>query len=326
MKTDKNFNGQIGLPLSLFSLDKSHQVGILEMGISKFGEMHRLSNIARPNKAVITNIGLSHIENLKSQENICREKLHIADNFKTSKDDRVFINGDDPILNNMTKNIDINKVSFGFSQDNDFIARDIHKVGNNTYFTLLYNRENIDLCIPALGEHNVYNALAAIAVATDLGLSIEEIKLGLKKYKGIAMRQQIHKLEDNITVIDDSYNASPDSMRSAIKTLVQISNRGRKIAVLGDMLELGEYAEKEHIKLGEFLSGKVDIVLAVGDLSKNIVTGIEEKNSGTPVFLFSATEEAILWLKNYSESYDTILVKGSRGMHMDEVVKSLVKI
>ncbi|MDR1253831.1 MAG: UDP-N-acetylmuramoyl-tripeptide--D-alanyl-D-alanine ligase [Oscillospiraceae bacterium] len=326
-KTKGNFNGQIGLPLSIFEIEQKHQVAVIEMGISEFGEMSKLSKIALPTKAVITNMGISHIANLKSQENICKEKLHILDEFENhvsekEKGQTVFLNADDPLLMHFAEDISCPKIRFGFAKNADFRASDISFNENSTHFNLTHKGVKKEMKIPVLGKHNVYGALAAIAVGFDFGLSLEEIKSGLSNYSGIAMRQQIHKIK-GLTIIDDSYNSSPDSMRSAVKLLEQFKEKARKIAILGDMLELGERAQEEHYKLGKFLSKKINILLTIGSLAKYIAKGAKDNNSYIKVHSHSTKQETIFWLKKYLLKDDVILIKGSRGMHLEEVVKAL---
>jgi UDP-N-acetylmuramoyl-tripeptide--D-alanyl-D-alanine ligase len=327
-KTKGNFNGQIGLPLSIFEIEQKHQVAVIEMGISEFGEMSKLSKIAFPTRAVITNIGISHIANLKSQEYICQEKLHILDEFenqvvKKESGQTIFLNADDPVLMHFAKNISCPKICFGFGENAEFRASNIFFYKNFTRFSLIHKSIEKNIEIPVLGKHNVYNALAAIAVGFNFGLSLEEIQSGLSNYCGVGMRQQIHRT-NGLTLIDDSYNASPDSMRSAVELLEQFKGNARKIAVLGDMLELGEHAQEEHYKLGKFLSKKINILLTVGNLAKYIAKGAQDHDSRIEVHSHSTKQETITWLKTHTLKADIILVKGSRGMHLDKVITALL--
>lgn len=322
MKTEGNYNSQIGLPLTMFKISDNNDVGIIEMGMSEFGEMARLASIALPNKAVITNIGISHIENLKTQENILSEKLHIIDSF--DENGVLFLNGDDEHLKTLKGKVNAKVVYFGTQENCDYIAKDIDSNGDSTTFKLVYPDGADTIRIPTLGIHNVYNALAAIAVAISENLSIEQIKSGLLTYSGIAMRQQIHKI-NGITIIDDSYNASPDSMKSAINVLTEMKSEGRNIAVLADMLELGEKSEEEHFKLGQYVAyNNVDVVIAVGNQAKSLVDGVMSVPNNLIAKSFDSNEDAIQYLLPVLSKNDKVLVKGSRGMHTEEIVNSVI--
>ena len=213
-KTSGNYNGQIGLPLTIFNLDSSYEAAVLEMGISKFGEMEKLADIADPDIGVITNIGMSHMENFKTLENTCREKLKIVKKENAT----LYLNGDSPILSEIEKDIPQTVFYFGLNGDYPFKCQDVYSNGGMTNFTLITPQFREEISIPCLGIHNVYNALAAIAIALNMGIHLDDIKEGLLQFKNAAMRQQITKINE-ITIIDDSYNASPDSVKSAINVL-----------------------------------------------------------------------------------------------------------
>lgn len=318
LKTAGNFNSQIGLPLTMFRIGPEHEAAVIEMGMSNFGEMARLSAIARPQRAIVTNIGISHMEHLHTQENIRTEKLHIADYF--DENGVLYLNGDDPLLWELKGKTGCREVFFGLGDGCDCRACDVQSDGERTWFHLNSTQGEL-LEIPVIGNHNVANALAAIAVATDLGYGMEQIRQGLLQYQGIAMRQQIHRLPQ-ICVIDDSYNASPDSAKSGVNVLIGLKS-GRRIAVLADMLELGKESDQAHYDLGRYaaISG-VDLVLAVGEEARRIVQGA--RDGGIPAEHFENNQQVEAYLASMLRPGDAVLVKGSRGMHTDEIVSWLL--
>lgn len=323
MKTQGNKNSQIGLPLTMFDIEPQHETAVIEMGMSYFGEMQRLCSVAKPTFAVMTNIGTAHIENLKSQENILKEKLKITNEFKS--DSVLFLNGDDALLSKLCGTLPFKTVTFGFGNGCDYRAENVETVGMNTRFTLIHldGREEVE--IPALGSHNVQNALAAFAVGEALGLDAQTIKKGLLTYKNAPMRQQIHKL-NGFTLIDDSYNASPDAMRVSIDVLKSLEST-KTIAVLADMLELGEYAKSEHFAVGEHLANAgIDSLITVGELAKNIADGAKSVRADIDCMSFDDNESAIEYLKTQLTKGCAVLVKGSRSMHTEQIVKGFMKL
>ena len=329
LKTKGNQNSQIGLPLTMFRIENKHDIAVIEMGISEFSEMDRLSKIACVDRAVITNIGISHIENLKTKENIRNEKLKIILNNSKSSNKKLFLNGDDPLLSELKSNDkllsneNIQIIYFGLGKNCDYKAENIKTANNKTIFTLVQKNLNVNIEIPAIGMHNVYNALSAIAVGMDLGIDINLIKEGLLTYKNLSMRQEIHNLKD-ITVIDDSYNASPDSIKSGINVLKQIV-KNRSIVVLADMLELGKESKNAHYDLGKYcIENNIDVIITVGNEAKNIALGAHDMNKNTLIQSFDNNEDASKYLKSIIQKDDTILVKGSRSMHTDLIVKDLI--
>ncbi len=323
-KTIGNFNGQIGLPITVFNLNKYHEVAVLEMGISEFDEMDRLSKIAAPNYAVITNIGVTHIENLKTKENILKEKFKIINTL--DRNSKLFINGDDELLSRLQNAYKFQVVSFGINNDCTFTGRNIVSNGELTEFDVIHKENKYHMQIETVGEHNVLNAIAAVGIGIELGLSIDEIKNGLLKFKPLDMRQQIYNF-DGIKIIDDSYNANPDSMKSALNVLCQIGKDGRKIAVLADMLELGESSEELHYMIGKHCADlNIDILLTVGEEAKYINNGARENNSEIKVKHFIDNNEVVVYLSEEVKNNDVILVKGSRGMKTDFIVKKMMDL
>ena len=320
MKTQGNKNSQIGLPMTMFEIEEHNEVAVIEMGMSEFGEMDRLADIARPNIAVMTNIGVAHIENLGTQENILKEKFRITKYF--DKDGILFLNGDDKLLKTLHGKQAFKTVTFGLDKDNDYHAEAIETHGFHTKFVCCFEGNRVSLEIPALGEHSVKNALAAFAAGKYLGLNEETIQEGLMTYQNAPMRQQIHEMKDFI-LIDDSYNSSPDAAKVSLNVLKSVG-KGRTIAVLADMLELGEKAESEHYGVGKHLAEiGVDTLLTVGEISRNTAKGAEE-NGCKDVFSFENNNEAYEYLSKMIEKDCAVLVKGSRGMHTDEIVKKVL--
>lgn len=322
MKTAGNQNSQIGVPLTLFRMEKGQELAVVEMGISEFGEMENLVRFVRPDVAVVTNIGEAHIAQFGKKENTLKEKLKIAMSFTEKQ--RIFLNGDDPLLRRSAEKMKCPVTLFGTSEGCDYRAENMHIQDGKNCFTLVYPEGQEDVVIQQLGLHNVQNALVAIAVAGYFGIEPSIAKKGLMDYAGIPMRQQINHLAHGIKVIDDTYNASPASVKSGVDVLMQLDNPGRKIAVLGDILELGDVSWQCHYDTGAEIAEKnLQIIVTVGQEMKALAKAVIDSGAGIAVCSFDANKEAIQWLlENVSEG-DAILVKGSRGMHEEEVVKAL---
>lgn len=323
LKTAGNLNSQIGLPLMVLRLSEEYNAAVLEMGMSEFGEMERLAAIAAPQYAVMTNIGISHIENLKTQENIRSEKLHITDRFTPSS--ILFLNGDDPLLSELSGNLPFRTVSFGLGENCDYSAREIHTDGESTIFLLRApDGETLQLRLPCLGDHNVRNALAAVAVADALGVDRKAAAKALETYRPPAMRQQIRRAE-GLTVLDDSYNASPDSVRSSLNVLASLPCEGKRGAVLADMLELGDLSEQAHYDTGrEAAKSGIRFLVTVGHRAEAIARGALAENPLLDCRVCQSNEEAVRELKALLGRGDAVLVKGSRGMKTDEIVTALL--
>lgn len=322
-KTEGNFNNEIGLPLTLFRLRESHKAAVIEMGMNHFGEIHNLSTCALPQVGVITNIGTSHIENLGSREGILKAKLELLDGLAT--EGLLVVNGDNDLLEGL-KDLPIHTVFYGLSEKNDYFAKNIRSEGEYTSADISTPRGQYTICIRALGEHMIYNTLAAIAVAEYYGLTEEEIKIGLSYYTPTKMRMHITVLENEITVIDDTYNASPDSMCAALKVLRDYETSGKRIAVLGDMFEMGKFAPDLHEKVGISASElNIDVLCAVGQLATHIFEGYQ-KHGGKEAYYYKDKEAFIQDMKNRLQAGDTVLFKASRGMHFEEMLASVGKV
>ncbi len=317
LKTAGNQNSQVGVPITVCGLRKDHTAAVVEMGVSMPGEMGRIAAVVKPTCAVMTNIGVSHIEFMKTRENILREKAHIADYLPAGG--ALFVNGDDDLLPTLKETLGNKVVTFGLGPGCDWRAYGLNEADKGTFFTCQSPAgERTELFVPAAGEHNVRNALAAMAVARYLGVPAEDAVRAISAYKAPAMRQQVVEA-NGLLIIDDSYNASPDSMRSAIDVLQSRNVTGKRAAVLADMLELGDFAQQGHREVGEYAREKgVDLLVGVGPLAKDIAAGY-----GEGALWFEDNAQAIAYLKETLREGDAVLVKGSRGMQTDQIVAAL---
>ncbi len=314
VKTIKNYNNNIGLPLTILSeVTNETEVAVLEMGMNHFGEISYLSSLACPESAIITNIGMSHIENLGSREGILKAKLEVLDGLK--KDGVLILNGDDKYLWGEREK-PFKKVYYGIeNKEADFIAEEISYEKDKVSFTLCAKGEKYKVLLNVPGIHNVYNALSSFAAADYFNVSPDKAIAGLEKFYSSDMRLEIIKKE-NFTVINDCYNASPDSVLAALNVLKNMT--GKKIAVLGDMLEMGSYAPDAHRETGKKAKEICDLVISVGELGKYIKEGAGEKG-----IWFSSKEEAEEHI-NREKDGSVILVKASRGMHFEEITKNIL--
>lgn len=324
LKNLGNFNNQIGLPLTLFQLESKHQAAVLEMGMSSFGEIEALAKIVTPKIGVITNIGLSHIEHLGSKHGILKAKMEIASQM--SSDCLLLLNGDDEYLAAMRREDSAyKKVFFGMKEDNDIIAENITNLGIEGFtFDVRIGGSKHFYRLGYPGIHNVYNALAAIWIGIAFDMTHEEIQQALNCFMPSKMRMEMVNLKE-IKIINDAYNASPDSMKAALGVLNSFAD-GKKIAVLGNMFEMGSFSEVAHRSVGDFIadSTEVDILITVGDMAKWIAEEALEKGiKKLKIYILKNNEEAISTLQEIIEPKDTILIKGSRGMKMEEIVKYL---
>ena len=313
-----NQNSQIGVPLTLSHMSPQDQVAVLEIGMSERGQIESLTRMIRPDIAVVTVIGVSHIAQLGSQENICREKMDIIKGLP--EDGMVFLNGDDPYLAAYKDRLDKRVFFYGMNPDCQYRAEDIHTSGGRTSF--LFNG-NLPVTLGTMGDHNVRNALAALGICHQLGVDLKEAARRLHDFHG--QRQQVIKTE-YCTLIDDTYNASPDSMQAAIKVLCSMDaggsgeGRGRRIAGLSDMLELGEHEKDYHYELGEFIAScPVDEVAVYGDLSREIIRGIRAHNQEIECRHFETRSGLSDYLISRVRKEDVLLLKGSNGMKLKEI-------
>ena len=322
LKTQGNLNNQIGMPLTILEL-KDHEALVIEMGMGNLGEISELTKIAKPDVAIITNVGTSHIGNLGSRENILKAKLEILEGLK--ENGKLIINNDNDLLHkwNIEKKMP-NVVTFGIDEKSMYMAENIKLEENKSEFDVKVNGKLHHININIGGKHFVYNSLCAICVGELFNLDIEEIKKGIEKFELTKSRMEIIK-KDGITIINDCYNASYDSMKAAIEYLASQKDCN-KIAVLGDMLELGEFSKDLHEKVGNVVAeNKIDKLITVGEEAKNIARGaiefgVKEEN----VSIFQNNEEAINYIKQIKKNNDVILIKASNGMNFKEIVEGIL--
>lgn len=309
-KTSGNFNNEIGMPLTLLKLKEEHKAAVIEMGMSNFGEIERLSSACKPDVALITNIGMSHIENLGSRENILKAKLEILSGLK--KGSAVIINGDDELLKNADYG-DFKVLTYGFSEGCD-IKGEI--LSDNEVFV-----EGEKIALSVSGEHNLLNACGAMAAAKAFGIDAKTAAKGIENFKTDNRRQSETKSEKGYCVISDYYNASPQSVEAALSNLSK--KEGRKIAVLGDMLELGAYSAESHRKSGEMaIKYGVDILLLFGKESLETFEAAKDK---IKAFHFDDKEKLCEYLESILAEGDNVLIKGSRGMKMETVYEKIMR-
>lgn len=318
LKTQGNMNNHIGLPMTILGL-RNHTAMVVEMGMNHFGEISTLTKIAKPTIAVITNVGTAHIGNLGSRENILKAKLEILEGL--SKDGTVVINNDNDLLHKwyLENKDNYNIVTYGIENDSMEKAQDINYLESSSKYNL--KNEGV-IEVPVGGEAFVYNSLAAISVGKTLGISMDKIKQGILKFELTKMRLDVQKSSKEYTIINDCYNANYDSMKSALQYLNRTPGN-RKIAVLGDMLELGDFSKKLHEGVGNaVVENKVDILITVGKESKNIAQIAIENNVET--YEYTDNNSAISKLKEILKPNDAVLVKASNSMNFKEIVSAIM--
>lgn len=320
LKTQGNFNNELGLPLTVFNLRDNDEIAVLEMGISDFGEMHRLAKIARPDTCVITNIGQCHLENLKTRTGVLKAKTEIFDFLK--EDGKIILNGDDDQLTKIRQVHNIQPLFFGIVNQTEIFADQIENHGLRGISCRIHvGDESFSVLIPIPGQHMVYNALAGTAVGYLHGLSIFQIKEGISNLQPLSGRFHIIESTD-YTIIDDCYNASPISMKASLEVLQDAL--GRKVAILGDMGELGEDEVNLHREVGMFAGAcQIDRVIAIGALGQYLAEGVKAMNSDIDVFHIESKEAFLHNLGQYIKKGDTLLVKASHFMEFETIVSAL---
>lgn len=325
-KTQGNFNNGIGLPLTIFQIEKEHQVAVLEMGISEFGEMHELADMAQPDIMVITNIGLCHLENLKTRDGILKAKTESFAHLKPNG--VVILNGDDDKLSTVEQVAGRKPVFYGIKGRNlcetSVCADAVTEHGLEGMTAEFHTPQgDMEVFIPIPGEHNVYNALAATCVAEQLDLSMDEIKCGIAAASTISGRTNLIHTK-GMTVIDDCYNANPVSMKASLDVLSKAG--GRKIAVLGDMGELGEDEQQLHYEVGTYAGTlPIDLLFCVGTLSGKLAEGAKKQNPALTVKHYTTREEMTEELLATVKEGDAVLVKASHFMEFPKVVAALTE-
>lgn len=326
LKSEGNLNNTIGLPLTLFRLSSEHQIAVLEMGISLPGEMSELVRIAQPSLGVVTNVSSTHIEFLGSVEGVAKEKQKLVEFAKDA-----ILNADDKLVADMSKVVKGDVIFYGIKSSADVVAKDIlmDQEGKPEFTVSVKKPINAEerIKLPTIGHHNIYNALAGISVGVYFGVEIDIIRSSLESYQPMSMRMQ-KLIIGGITVIDDTYNANPVSMKMAVDFLRELETEGRKILVLGDMLELGIHSDELHDSIGKYIGENchVDMLITVGEKASIIAeSAIESGIDKDIVFKCRNNSEASDLLQKKLKDGDIVLIKGSRGMKMEEIVRSLQK-
>lgn len=316
LKTPGNFNNEIGVPLSIFMIDRCHDAAVLEMGMNHFGEMHRLSKMVQPTHCVFTNIGVAHLEHLGSRDGILKAKMEMLD--YAAKDAKIFINGDDDKLICMKEKAS----SFGLSKDNQIWADGIQSLGlDGIRCSIHMPGQAIEVTVPLPGMHMVYNAMAGTSVGLSLGLSAEQIQQGIESLKPLSGRSNIMHTK-RYTILDDCYNANPASMCAMLDVLND--TRARKVAILGDMGELGAQSQKLHASVGEHLKElSIDVVITIGTLSEAIHQAALQNAPQSTCLHYKDKETFLRQYRELLQERDAILIKASHYMEFGEIVKIL---
>lgn len=326
LKSSGNYNNEIGIPLTLLQLNQTHKLLVTEMGMRGLGEIKTLTNFITPDLAVLTNVGEAHIGLLGSKDNIFKAKSELLESL--DKDGIAILNRDDLYFLKALKIVKDKKIyTFGIENRSDIIADNISIVSDKgTRFTLvMQNGKSKEIYFPLLGRYNIYNALAAAAAAFALGIELDLIEKGLSSFKPLGLHMQLSNFYNGIKILNDSYNASPLSVKSALETLAEIAQKNIKIAILGDMLELGEKADFYHREIGkEVAKLSIDILITVGPGGKIIAQSSKEEGMAEErVFSFEKNEKINLSKKllSLTKPGDYILLKGSREMKMEEILE-----
>ncbi|EGT3598740.1 UDP-N-acetylmuramoyl-tripeptide--D-alanyl-D-alanine ligase [Clostridium perfringens] len=315
-KTKGNFNNEIGLPLMILELDSTYDVAILEMGMRGLGQIRELAEIASPDLGIITNIGISHIEILKTRENILKAKMEIATFF--DKNNTLVVCGNDDFLGALPE-AEYKIVKTGVGENFEIGAKNIALEELSSKFTVYDGEKEEEFSLDMPGEHNISNLMLGIAIAKELGVSFEEMKRGLKNIEATSMRLELIK-KDGFSILNDCYNSSPVAVKSAIDVMKNIEGK-RRIAVLGTMRELGHKSEEAHEEIGKYAKENgIEKVLCFGDFSENIKEGY-----GEGCTVYKNKEELINDLLNIICEGDIILVKASRSLKFEEITKALLE-
>ncbi|MEW6377278.1 MAG: UDP-N-acetylmuramoyl-tripeptide--D-alanyl-D-alanine ligase [Thermodesulfobacteriota bacterium] len=326
LKTRGNLNNLIGLPLTLLRLTEREKVVVLEMGMNVPGEIRRLTEIAEPDVGLITNIQRVHLEGVGSLEKVQEEKGELFQRMK--RNGTVLVNRDDPLVVELASEFSGQRITFGVKNLAYVMAKEIRLRGiEGTTFTLILGMEEMEINLPLIGRHFVPNALAAIAAASYFGIEMKKVKEALEGFHPFPMRMEVVGLEGGKTLINDAYNANPRSMELALETLAEMKRKGRAIAVLGDMLELGDFTEEAHQQLGRKIRElSIDLLLSLGEWASVVVESAVRH--GFPLERTRVLEnhaEAISILKEVMQEGDWVLVKGSRRLAMERIVEGVIE-
>ena len=321
-KTPANHNNDIGMPMAILSMPEDTEVAVLEMGMNHFREIAYLASIGKPDVAVIINIGTMHIEHLGSMEGILKAKLEILEGMH--EDGKIILNGDDSLLWNQKKSGGRNALYFGVrNPESDLKALEVRETEGMLYFLVKHDRSQFAIELALEGQHYVHDALAAIAVGLQMDVPVSDIQISLAQFQNMSGRQEIFE-QNGYTIIRDCYNAGPESMAAALNVLGNRSSR--KVAVLGDMLELGACTRAEHYKVGRIAAEKADLLLAYGPNSEAIINGARTGGMSAKFSrFFTEKEKMVQTLKMLAKPGDAILFKGSRGMRMEQVLEAFLQ-
>ena len=318
LKTAGNFNNEIGLPLTIFNIREEHEIAVLEMGISHFGEMTRLAKMARPDICVITNIGYAHLEHLESRDGILKAKTEM---FRyMNPNGTIIFNGDDDKLASFVPDNGVKPIYFGLDDNLNYHADNIEDMGmHGTTAKFITPSSEFTAHITIPGEHMVYNALAGIAVGYALGMTDDEIKKGIEALVPLAGRNHLIETE-KLAIIDDCYNANPASMKASLDVLAKADTR--TVAILGDMGELGDDADAMHYEVGAHAAQiGIDVVICIGEYTRFLASGAENQNKGTEVHHYATKDDFFKEMNDILKPQDTVLIKASHYMEFPEIVK-----
>lgn len=320
IKTQGNFNNHIGMPLNLLRLDESVEAAVIEMGMSARGEIERLTTAVKPDIGIITNIGISHIGMLGSRQEILNAKMEIIEGIK--KGGTLILNGDDDMLSTVKEAKGLNIIRYSLVRDDvDVKGKITEEADTYSMVTVSCPLGKYKMIVPVHGRHNVYNALAAFTAAVAAGVTPEDACRGISEFVPMAMRLNVYEKE-GITIIEDCYNAAPDSMSAALSRL-SVTGFGRKVAVFSDMLELGDYSPEAHMKVGREAASVVDCLYVYGAYAEYYKKGFEESGTDKEIKIFDDKKTLTEFLKTSLKAGDTVLFKASRLQKLEEVIEEV---
>lgn len=321
-KTGKNYNSQIGVPITLSEMPNDVDMAVLELGMNVPGELGLISKMTILDAAVVTNVGVAHIEFFGTKEKICEEKLTITSGLK--ENGLLFLNGDDELLYQYKDSTSFTPILYGTSPRCTYRGENIAMKNGKYTFEFVFDTIRIPVTLSVLGVHNVVNAIGALAVAHKFGVDLTKAAKALEGFTGFMNRLEVHKV-NGYTIIDDTYNASPDSMKAGIDVLCGMEEKGKKIAVLGDMFELGEQSSNYHYQVGKAISEKpFDFAILVGKQASYIGKAMEDTQSNIPIMYEMSNEEVSKYLKRTLTAGDVVYLKASNGMKLKEITASLL--
>lgn len=316
-KTPGNSNSQVGVPIALSEITPEDEIGVIELGMSEPGELTVITKIANIQMAVVTNVGITHIEQLGSRENIYKEKLTIQDGL--SEGGTLFLNGDDDLLKNTKAKKGCRTIYYGTGSHCEYRAENVHLEEGFPVFTAVHGEHKVPVRLSVMGSHNVLNAMVSLAVAVECKIPMEKAADALRTFTGFKNRQQIYETYD-LTVIDDTYNASPVSMKAGLEVLNSMKKANRRIAVLADMKELGEGAFSYHYEIGEYIAEHpVYEVVTLGELAGEIARAVKELAPHIRVKEFMEQSLLLSYLKDELQKGDCVLFKGSNSMKLGQI-------